>query len=526
MLWAIITVAILILIIWKGYLQPYSYWKKMGVPQTNPIILLGDAWPLFLGYKNPIEWMYWIYNLYPDKKLIGIYQFYMPFLLLKDPDLFKQIAVKDFDYFTDHKGLSVSEDVDPLWGKNLFSLKGQRWREMRSLLSGSFTSSKMRIMYTLIAEESKKFANHFEKKKEVFMDVELKDIFTRYTNDVIASTSFGIKVDSLENPSNEFFQMGTEVTSLSGFLFFMKFMGLTLVPKLFKLFNIGLLPKKASKYFETTINETIKIREEQQIKRPDMINLLLEIKKGINNREEADVSDSGFAVVQEFSEIVKSNKKQVEITNLDITSQALIFFLAGFDTVSYGMCYTCYELALNPKVQDTLRQEITSFYTQTKGKPSYEDILGMKYLDMVISESLRKWPPAPATDRICTKPYTLNSDTDIHLNKGDTILIPIYSIHHDPNYYPDPEKFIPERFSEENKDKINPYTYMPFGIGPRACIGSRFALLEIKSVLFHFLHKFEIVPTKKTQIPLKFNKIAMNLKPQTGFELGLKRISV
>jgi len=205
-----------------------------------------------------------------------------------------------------------------------------------------------------------------------------------------------------------------------------------------------------------------------------------------------------------------------------VASQAIIFFLAGFETVATAMCYACYELAINPHVQDKLRHEIKQTFEKTDGKPTYGDILEMKYLDMVVSESLRRWPIGAATDRVCVKPYTLKPTT-ITLKVKDTLWIPIYNIHNDPQYYPEPDKFIPERFSEENKGKIRPYTYMPFGVGPRSCIGSRFALLEIKSMLVHLLNDFEIVPTEKTPIPIKLGNSG-TFTPVGGFPLGLKRI--
>ena len=81
------------------------------------------------------------------------------------------------------------------------------------------------------------------------------------------------------------------------------------------------------------------------------------------------------------------------------------------------------------------------------------------------------YPPAVVGDRICVKPYTLEADTPLELQPGDTLFIPIYALHHDPDYFPDPERFDPERFNDENKHKINQSAYLPFGVGPRSCIG-------------------------------------------------------
>jgi cytochrome P450 family 9 len=103
-------------------------------------------------------------------------------------------------------------------------------------------------------------------------------------------------------------------------------------------------------------------------------------------------------------------------------------------------------------------------------------------------------------DRCCTKDFEadLGNGKTVTIKKGEVVWIPIYSIHHDSEIYPDPEKFDPSRFSDENKNKIKPCTYLPFGSGPRNCIGTRFALMEAKLLLFHILSKFTIEVCDKT----------------------------
>lgn len=143
----------------------------------------------------------------------------------------------------------------------------------------------------------------------------------------------------------------------------------------------------------------------------------------------------------------------------------------------------------------------------------------MKYLDMVVSETLRKWPPAVVTDRKCTKEYLLKSNdgNDVLLKRGDEIYIPIFNIHRDPTFYENPEKFDPERFSDENKRLIQPSTYLPFGLGPRNCIGSRLALMETKAIIFNVLSRFSIVRSENTQDPLQVQKnVLLALQSEKG----------
>lgn len=139
------------------------------------------------------------------------------------------------------------------------------------------------------------------------------------------------------------------------------------------------------------------------------------------------------------------------------------------------------------------------------------------------SESLRKWPPAIITDRICTAPYRLNlNGQSYNFNVGDMLWIPILGIQRDEKYYPDPEKFDPERFNESNKRNINPAAFLPFGLGPRNCIGSRFALMETKAILFSLLSAFTFEKSEKTQEPLQLQKGGFSIKAANGFWIHLK----
>ncbi|XP_074040534.1 cytochrome P450 9e2-like isoform X2 [Leptinotarsa decemlineata] len=520
----IIGTAILAALFYYVCIKPMSYWRERGVKQTDPIWVFGDNWMTATKKESFLDFIIRCYNYYPGARYHGVYQFLQPTLLVKDPELLKKITVKDFEHFTDHRVL-ISEDSDPHFGKNLFALTGKKWRDMRPILSPSFTSSKMRAMFVLMSKCAEDFTNHFLKKDQECIEMEMKDTFTRFTNDVIATTAFGIKVDSLEEPNNKFYLMGKETTDFSGFWKSLKMTGFFLVPKLLQYLRISFLSRSATQFFSELVDETIKTREEKNIIRPDMIHLLIQARKGIQQKEENVGVDTGFATVVE-ADLGKGKMK--EITNMDITAQALIFFFAGFDAVSALMCFMSYELAVNPDIQAKLRKEIEDTLSGCGKEITYEALLKMKYMDMVMSESLRKWPNAVATDRVCTKPYVIEptnpEEKPLYIEKNTLLMIPIVGIHRDPKYYPEPMRFNPERFSDENKGKIDPFTYLPFGLGPRNCIASRFALLEAKVVFFHLLSHFELVPVEKTPIPLKISKQSFNMVAEGGFWLGLKRL--
>ncbi|KAL1488800.1 hypothetical protein ABEB36_014597 [Hypothenemus hampei] len=410
-------------------------------------------------------------------------------------ELFKEIAIKDFDHFTDRAPF-VDPEADPLWSKNLLALKGERWKEIRNIISPVFTSSKMKLIFDLIKENSEDLVNYFQESNEEIIEFDMNDVVKRFANDVIASAAFGLKVNSLRDRENKFYLMGKKITSFRGVLNTIKFILLQVYPKLLTLLGIRFLDEEAGKFFSDIIRDTIKMREEKNIVRPDVIHILMEAQK----KRTQDTTE-------------KSN-----ISNLDITSQCVIFFFAGFETISTTLCFGMYELATNPDVQNKLREEILEM---TKSGPiTYDTLLQMRYLDMVSSEVLRKWPQLSFVDRICTKPYVV--DGKIQIKPNTEVWIPTYALHRDPQYFPDPDKFNPERF-DSKKNTITPYTYLPFGLGPRSCIGNRFAIMEMKCFLFYVLSKYEIVPTEKTPIPMVLSK-DIQLGSENGFWMGLKRI--
>lgn len=211
---------------------------------------------------------------------------------------------------------------------------------------------------------------------------------------MIASTSFGIEVNSFKNPSNEFQNIARKASDFSSFITRLKLMGFILFPIITKLFKVKLFDSEVDQFFKETVHSLMKYREENGIVRQDILNLLMEAKNGnlINSKEIKDEKIiDGFATVQE-SKIEASN---INWSDQEIEAQAFTFFFGGFDTVSTTMGFLAYELMANPDVQDKLYEEIHEVEEKLDGKLiSYEQIQGMKYLDQCVSETLRKWPPA------------------------------------------------------------------------------------------------------------------------------------
>ncbi|XP_066597271.1 cytochrome P450 9e2-like [Prorops nasuta] len=478
----------------------YTYWSKRGVPTETNCPLFGSTWRFIFQITTPAKHVNNLYYSYPGRRCIGGMDFAMPILIIRDPELIKDIAVKNFDNCPNHRTF-VDEEMDPIFGKNVFSLKDERWKEMRNTLTPSFTASKMRIMFDLVSNCAKGFVDYLvDCPPGLLEQLDTKDAFTRYTNDVIATAAFGITVNSMKNRENEFYVNGKDVASFTGIARLAKFILMRSMPRLTRFFGLTFLSASATRFLKNVLTETVRTREQRGIVRPDMIQLLMQAR---------EKDGSGY-----------------QMTMDDIIAQGFIFFLAGFDTSSSFMCFMALELAFNRDIQERLRLEVDQLI-ESKGSLTYEDMCQMTYMDMVISETLRKYPPLLIIDRECSRPFEIPASGDegaIVVEKGTVCVFPAYSLQNDPKYFPHPDKFDPERFNERNKENITPYFYMPFGIGPRKCIGNRFALMEIKLIMAYLLQRFVLKTNQKSgTMPVTFSKKQFNLIPEGGFWLTLEK---
>ncbi|GJQ82012.1 Cyp6a9 [Trypoxylus dichotomus] len=472
---AFIATLLLVIVYFK---RKYSYWKNLGVEYVEPTMPFGNAAENVLQKMSLGDWYVKFYSIMKARKLkyAGTYFFHIPMFVVLDLDMAKQIIQTHFAHFTDH-GAYVNEKDDPL-SAHVFSLSGERWRNLRIKLTPTFTSGKMKMMFPILVKTSQELVATL-RKECANGSIDAKDISARFTTDVIGNCAFGIDCNSLRDPNTEFRVKGKRVFNLTYVELAANFLSF-IFPNIMKSFGVRLFPKEATDFFWNVIKDTKDYREKTGYRRNDAMQLLLDM-----------MSKDG-------------NESENTLTFKEVAAQAFVFFIAGFETSSTLMSFALFELSQNEDVQDRLRNEVREVLDRNNGELTYEAIWNMNYLDMVINETLRKYPPLPILTRECTKDYQV-PNTDIIIHKKDAVFIPIKGIHYDPEYYPDPDKFDPTRFTEENKNKRHPFSFLPFGEGPRICIGMRFGLMQAKVGLASLIANFKFKLNPKTELPVKID---------------------
>lgn len=410
------------------------------------------------------------YDYFREKNIkhAGIYLMTTPVYMPMDLDILKEVITKHFDHF-DERGMFYNEKLQPVTA-HLFQLGGARWRRLRVKLTPTFTSGKMKMMFPAVVECTKPLLESVEGNKTVNM----KEICAKFTINVIGSCAFGIECNSYKN--TEFHYYGTRVFKTDTKRALSRNIQL-IYPKIATWLSLLPFPQEVVDFFMNMITETVKMREESGQTRNDFIQLLIELKN-------------------------KENKEEA-LTMMEVLAEGWLFFNAGFETSSTTMSFAVFEISRSEEIQNKAREEARRVLAKHGGEWTYEAMMELKYIQQIIDETLRRYPPVTILNRECSRDFKIDNTI---IAKGTKVFIPTYGIHMDPKYYPNPTEFDPERFTEEAKRARHPFAYLPFGEGPRMCIGMRFALMQIRVGIAQLLLHNRLVADPSVKVPLTFDK--------------------
>ncbi|KAH8238683.1 hypothetical protein KR038_000927, partial [Drosophila bunnanda] len=513
---------ILLAVVLYSFHRRLTYFRRRGIPHDPPHILKGNI-KGYNSYRTANDIVLDYYNKYRGTKapFVGFYFFQKPIAFIMDLDLVKHIMIKDFSNFSD-KGLYYNEKDDPL-SAHLFNLDGSQWRLLRGKLSSAFAFGKMKVMYPTVMSVAEELLAVMHEKVERNSVLDIRDIMARFTVDVIGTCAFGINCNSLRDESSEFLHFGKRSLMdkrhgplLHGFMHS--------YPGLARRLRFVRTAEHIQKFYHRIVHETVSLRERENIRRNDFMDVLIDMK----NRKE---------IVLENGDVVKG------LTMDEVLGQAFVFFIAGFETSSSTMGYALYELAKHPDIQDKVRAEVEEVLDNHGQELSFESIKDLKYLSMVIdgkllsgivithahslyifAETSRLYSIASHLIRKARRRYVVPGHPNFVIEAGQLVFIPATGIHHDPSIYPSPNEFQPERFSPEMVASRPSVAWLPFGDGPRNCLGMRFGQMQMRIALALLIKNFRFSTCPETPDPLQFDPRSLVLTVSGGIKLKVEVI--
>ncbi|GFS10685.1 cytochrome P450 [Elysia marginata] len=434
-------------------------------------------------------------------RVIPCFWFWDPMLVVTDPAVLREITVKNFNIWADRYMLGHGDLQQQIIRKGVFFAEGASWKRIRRIITPTFSSTKLKLLTHHINLTSGRLAQKLRDSAVVGRPASAKNCFGAFALDVICGTAFGLDINSLQNINVPFMKHAQSLLSFDRYVQ----MRLTLVglfpwvSKIFKMFNIGFFMNRDVNFFKENIMALIQDRKENETsqKFADFLQLLL-------NAEASD--EEGIALGER------------KLTIDEIAAQGIIFLIAGYETTSSTLQFLSYELSRNQDVQEKLAEEIQSVFGE-KEEPDYYNVKALKYMEAVINETLRIYPPVHLLSRQAEVDTVINGRT---VPAGTAILIPVANIGRDPEFFPEPQVFRPERFLEKSKENVNPFTFLPFGYGPRGCIGLRLAMMEVKIALVHILRKVRV--TSATPEHLELEEYTGVLVPKVPIQLNLRAV--
>ncbi len=443
--------------------------KLANIPNgtsVNPIkhiqLMMKDA-RAFMNQKHQKLGQVW------EDKILGQRMIYV-----NDPAFIKHIFAKNRNNYKRTKNIEI---LKMGLGNGLVTSDGELWQNQRKLMQPAFHAQNLIKLFDVMAAEIESFMKELEAKRGTEIDFHRE--FMDITGRVVFKAMFS---DEPAQSVASFYDIMVE-----GQRYLTKVIRNPLAKYWYALNGETKKFKQRKQRGEDALLHSVNKRKASKVKKPDLLQMLLD------------------ATYEDSNEYMSERQLLDELVTI---------FAAGHETSSNALTWTMYLLDKHPEVIEKLRKEINEV---TPDKlPGYEELKKMPYLQQVIDESMRIYPPVWLVTR-----EAIDEDefAGVKINAEDIVLLCIYSLHHDASIYTNPETFNPDRFADGmNKKYSKNLSYFPFGGGPRKCIGFMFATMEIRLILVALLQKFDfkINPDQKVEM-----EALITMQPKYGMKAQL-----
>ncbi|XP_059617474.1 cytochrome P450 4d2-like isoform X2 [Phlebotomus argentipes] len=402
--------------------------------------------------------------------------------------------------------------LKPWLGTGLLISTGQKWHTRRKIITPTF-HFKILEQFTEVFNRQGSTLVRLLQKHSTGESFNIYPFINLYALDVISESAMGIELNSQTDSGSEYVRAVSEISQIMSTRF------IKVWQRIDFLFNNFVSTKKDhDRCIRVMHNFTENIIRQRREKLIEMLSKD-ERDAGVATKGE-DEEESEFYEKKRLAlldVLLQATVDGKPLSNEDIREEVDTFMFEGHDTTTAAMTFALYAISRHPDVQKRLQQELQEVLGADRNAPvTYRHLQNLKYMELVIKETLRLYPPVPIYGRRIEEDMEINGKI---IPAYCNYTMGIYFMGRDPNLYPEPEQFKPERFSLENTTEItNPFAYVPFSAGPRNCIGQKFAMLEIKSMLSKVLSHFELLPCGPE--PRIIAEIV--LRSQNGVHLGLK----
>lgn len=394
-------------------------------------------------------------------------------LLISDPELIEQILVTQAHRFVKHFGARLCK---PLLGNGLVTSEGDFWRRQRKLAAPAFQASR-------IAPYTEAMVRTAEQMTGSWSDNETRDIqsdMMRLALAIACQTLFG--AEACPDPELVGRAMQSAMASLVEWA-----QGTIPLPHW--------VPTRVNRRFTRALRELDAVVE-------GLID---------SRREKSPGDDLLWALLSARDEAGKPMSRQ------QLLDEVRTLFIAGHETTALTLTYSLYLLASHPELQDRLQRELSS---QLGTRPAeMSDLPRLQFLHGVVMESLRLYPPADTIGREAAEECSIGP---LHLRKGTNVFMSQWVVHHAARFFPNPEQFVPQRWTDDFERQLPRFAFFPFGGGPRACIGQTFAITEAILVLATICRKFSFTPDPTYRLQLR---PTLTLRPRDNLRLIVRAIS-
>jgi cytochrome P450 len=519
----LVTVALVMLGSQVYYWHKFSYWSRRNVKTPRPVPVFGNFLSVLLNYRQQLE-LEW------PKKFGKVYGFYLgtsPRLVIADASVLREICIKNFSAFPNHHFFNVPNKYQKHF---LVTQKDDHWRAVRAILTPTFSSGRIKAMYRLLSDCADDLCREHQRRIDIGEPIiDTRQIYGSFSMSSTLKSFYGLNLSlnlelqlqqekaAAKNMERKQVATGNEQMTAAAFAKrskeafqqnLVRFAITNIFPaNLLDFLGYHSMDERRLEFFAEMVKKLIEQRQRATAEYNDYLQLLIKAKASdeIERTENEHHEDHHAAEIDNQMGAWRASK--MKLTEMETLCLGMMFVLVATETTKTLISHAIYLLARHKDIQERLHKEVMQIATYEERNDSqwvrsfkYDDLIACEYLDCVISETLRLMPPILVMDRVASEDYHIEK-YNVTVPKGTIINLAYYSIHNDPDYWPEPAKFDPERFNRENRRKIVPGSYTPFGMGPRACIGFRFALAEAKVGIAKLLCEFEFEPAPNTKYP-------------------------